>query len=116
MKKLNVALAGLGLAALVTGCASSPICFKASSAPVPPQGYSIIGSEVTGTSDQIWVFGFGGSMELQQTRAYRDAMAKAQRADALVAMSIEQHRFCFFPFFMRESISVTGTPVKFNAK
>lgn len=116
MIKLNVAVAGMALMAIVSGCASSPVCFKQSSAPVPPQGYTITGSEVTGTSDQFWVLGFGGSLELQQIRAYRDAMAKAQQADALVAMSIERHQFFFFPFFMRESISVTGTPVKFNAK
>ena len=96
------------------GCACSPVRFLESSAPIPAQGYTVIGSEVTGTSDQIWVFGFGGSMELQQARAYRDAMAKAQQADALVAMSIETHVFNFIPFFARQDISVTGTPVKFN--
>lgn len=114
MKKLICTFVGTGILSLVTGCISSPVCFKSSSAPVPPQGYTIVGSEVTGTSDQIWVLGFGGSMELQQARAYRDAMAKAQQADALVAMSIETHVFNFIPFFARQDISVTGTPVKFN--
>ena len=114
MKKLICTLVGAGALSLMTGCISSPVSFKTSSAPVPPQGYAIVGSEVTGTSEQIWVFGFGGSMELQQARAYRDAMAKAQQADALVAMSIETHVFSFFPFFTRQEISITGTPVKFN--
>ena len=114
MKQLMCTLAGIVTMTLMTGCASSPICFKSSSAPVPPQGYTIAGSEVSGKSEQIWVFGFGGSMELQQARAFRDALAKAPQADALVSMSIEDHVFSFFPFFMREEISVTGTPVKFN--
>jgi hypothetical protein len=29
-------------------------------------------------------------------------------------MSIEQHGFCFPPFFVMSTIRVTGTPVKFN--
>ena len=114
MKKLMCMMAVGATLALITGCASSPVCFKASSAPVPAQGYTIVGSEVTGTSDQVWVFGFGGSMDLQQSRAFRDAMSKSQQADALVAMSIESHRICILPFFMREEVTVTGTPVKFN--
>lgn len=114
MKRLIFGLGVFAMIALATGCRSRPIVFKQSSAPVPAQGYTIVGSEVTGTSEQIWVLGFGGSMELQQARAYRDAMAKAQHADALVAMSIEYHSFMFFPFFMRDEISVTGTPVKFK--
>lgn len=114
MKKLMCAFAGFAVLSAMTGCMSSPVSFKSSSAPVPAQGYTIVGSEVTGTSEQIWVFGFGGSMELQQARAYRDAMAKAHQADALVAMSIENHVFTFFPFFARREISITGTPVKFN--
>lgn len=114
MKKLICTLVGIGTLSLMTGCISSPVCFKTSSAPVPPHGYTIVGSEVTGTNEQIWVFGFGGSMELQQARAYRDAMAKSQQADALIAMSIENHVFSFFTFFTRREISITGTPAKFN--
>ena len=114
MKKLVGMAMGASMMLAVVGCASAPVRFLATSAPVPPQGYSVVGSEVTGTSDQIWVLGFGGSTDLQQGRAYRDALAKSQQADALVAMSIEQHRLWVFPFFAKMTISVTGTPVKFN--
>lgn len=115
MKKLLcTAFAAAALVGL-TGCVSSPIRFMESSAPVPDSGYQVVGSEVTGTSDQIWVFGIGGSTDLQQSRAFRDAMAKSQKADALVSMSIEEHWINIF-FFSRKTISVTGTPVKFNAK
>ena len=61
MKKVKMAAVAAGLAALC-GCATGPVAFKASSAPVPAYGYTVMGSDVTGTSDQIWVFGFGGSL------------------------------------------------------
>ncbi|MGN0852336.1 MAG: hypothetical protein ACI4Q3_03050 [Kiritimatiellia bacterium] len=113
MKKImSVAAIGM-LAVALTGCVSGPIRFLASSAPIPPSGYTVAGSEVTGTSDQIWVFGIGGSTGLQQTRAFRDAMAKSQKADALVSMSIEEHNVNVI-FFSRKTISVTGVPVTFN--
>ena len=49
----------LALGCLVAaGCMTSPVAFKSQSVPVPPQGYTVMGSDVTGTSEQIWVFGF----------------------------------------------------------
>ena len=113
MKKLKMAAVAAGLAALC-GCATGPVAFKASSAPVPAYGYTVIGSDVTGTSDQIWVFGFGGSLATQQHKAYKAAMGLANGADALVGMSIERHGLFIPFFFMMDTISVTGTPVKFN--
>ena len=73
-----------------------------------------MGSDVTGTSDQIWVFGFGGSLAAQQHKAYKTALGNANGADALVGMSIEQSTFFALPFFMMNVVHVTGTPVKFN--
>ena len=114
MKKLFfTALCGT-IAMAMTGCSTSSLRFLESSTPVPASGYTIVGSEVTGTSDQIWVLGIGGSTDLQQSRAYRDALAKAQKADALVSMSIEEH-WVNVLFFAKKVLSVTGTPVKFNA-
>ena len=109
MKKLMI----VALAA-ACGCATSPVAFKSESVPVPPQGYTVTGSDVTGSSDQIWVFGLGGSLAVQQHKAYKSALAAANGADALVGMSIENSSFCVFPFFMMSTIQVTGTPVKFN--
>ncbi len=114
MKKLKIGLAA-GIIAVVCGCATSPVAFKSESMPVPPQGYTVMGSDVTGTSDQIWVFGMGGSMSAQQHKAFKTALGNANGADALVGMSIEQHGFCLPPFFMMSTIRVTGTPVKFNS-
>ena len=100
-KMLKIAAAGC--LAAVCGCMTGPVAFKASSAPVPPQG----------SSDQVWVFGLGGSMGIQQHKAYKAALASANGADALVGMSIEQHSL-FALFFAMKSVTVTGTPVKFN--
>jgi len=112
--KIKFPVLALAAASLV-GCATNPVAFKESSAPVPPSGYSVCGSDVMGTSDQVWVFGMGGSYDgKQQHRAFREALGHAQGADALVGMSIEQSTTMFFPFFMMEKITVSGTPVKFN--
>ena len=111
MKKL---IGAAGLVVLCAGCATGPVAFKTSSAPIPAQGYKVTGSDVTGESSQIWVFGLGGSLETQQHKAYKAAMGLANGADALVGMSIESHGFVFPPFFAKRTISVTGTPVKFN--
>jgi len=109
MKKLMI----IALAA-ACGCATSPVAFMSESVPVPPQGYTVTGSDVTGTSDQVWVFGMGGSLATQQHKAYKSALATANGADALVGMSIENSSFFALPFFMMSTIRVTGTPVKFN--
>ena len=113
MMKMSKVLAA-GIFAATCGCATSPVAFKQSSVPIPPQGYTVTGSDVTGSSDQIWVFGLGGSLSTQQHKAYKAALGLANGADALVGMSIEQHGLVAFPFFMMSTISVTGTPVKFN--
>ena len=113
MKTMRMALVA-GCMAAACGCATSPVAFKSSSAPVPAQGYTVMGSDVTGTCDQVWVFGFGGSMDSQQHKAYKTALGNANGADALVGMSIEQSSFFALPFFVMSSIRVTGTPVKFN--
>ena len=113
MKKLTMIMVA-GAVAAICGCATSPVAFKSESAPVPPQGYTVMGSDVTGTSDQIWVFGFGGSLSTQMHTAYKSALGNANGADALVGMSIEQSSLTAFPFFMMSTIRVTGTPVKFN--
>ena len=113
MKTIKMMLA-MGCLATVCGCATSPVAFKSESAPVPPQGYTVMGSDVTGTSEQIWVFGFGGALSAQQHKAYKTALGSANGADALVGMSIEHSSFNALPFFMMSTIRVTGTPVKFN--
>ena len=113
MKNMKMALA-LGCLVTVCGCMTSPVSFKSESAPVPPQGYVVMGSDVTGSSEQVWVFGLGGSLSAQQHKAYKSALGNANGADALVGMSIEQSSFNALPFFMMSTIHVTGTPVKFN--
>ena len=112
MKTMKMMLA-MGCLA-VAGCMTSPVEFKSQSAPVPPQGYTVMGSDVTGTSEQIWVFGFGGALSAQQHKAYKTALGNANGADALVGMSIEHSSFNVLPFFMMSTSRVTGTPVKFN--
>ena len=113
MRKLMM-MVSAGCVAALCGCATSPVAFKASSAPVPLQGYTVTGSDVSATTSQVWVLGLGGSLSQQQHEAFKTALGKANGADALVGMSIERHGFFFPPLFMMSSISVTGTPVKFN--
>lgn len=113
MKRL-IPIVMIGIASVFAGCVTSPVEFKTSSAPIPAQGYTVTGSDVTGRSTQIWVFGFGGSLSTQQHKAYKTAMGLANGADALVGMSIEYHSFTLPPFFANSTVSVTGTPVKFN--
>ncbi len=113
MKKMKMMLAAGALVA-ACGCTTSPVAFKSQSAPVPPQGYTVMGSDVTGSCEQIWVFGLGGSLSAQQHKAYKTALGNANGADALVGMSIEHSTFNAFPFFMMSTVHVTGTPVKFN--
>ena len=113
MKKMKMVLAA-GFLAVVCGCSTSPVAFKSQSAPVPPQGYTVMGSDVTGSSEQIWVFGLGGALSAQQHKAYKTALGNANGADALVGMSIEHSTFNALPFFVMSTVQVTGTPVKFN--
>ena len=113
MKTLIVA-AVLGCVMALAGCATGPVAFKTSSVPVPSQGYKVIGTDVTGTSDQVWFLGFGGSLSAQQHKAYKSALGQAVGADGLVGMSIERHTFAVFPIVMLSTIRVTGTPIKFN--
>ena len=113
MKSLKMIVVA-GVFAAACGCMTSPVAFKSSSAPVPQQGYTVTGSDVTGTSDQIWVLGLGGSFAEQQHKAYKTALGSANGADALVGMSIESSSLFAFPFFTMRTIRVSGTPVKFN--
>jgi len=115
MNKIKMAVVSCGLA-LATGCATEPVvCFKSSSAPVPAQGYTVIGSDVEGTSDQLWVLGIGGDVsKSHQHTALKQALGKAVGADALVGMTIDTHHYGFVPFFWVQSTRVTGTPVKFK--
>lgn len=111
---MNKMLLNFGLIALLTGCVTSPARFVESSAPVPQQGYKVIGKEVTGTSTQAWILGLGGSIFPQQPAALRDAMRNApDETDALVSVSIEEHLFSFI-IYTSKTTSVTGIPVKFN--
>ena len=112
MKKMMVLAVGV---ALMVGCSTGPVTFKECSVPMVHSGYTVCGSDVSGYSEQIWVFGMGGSLNgQQQHNAYRQAIGHAQGADALVGMSIESSTCSVFPFFIMQKITVTGTPVKFN--
>lgn len=111
---MKVVMMAAVLLATMCGCVTSPVAFKSMSAPVPPQGYTVLGSDVTGTSEQVWVFGFGGSAsQSQQHKAYKAALGQANGADALVGMSIEEHQIWGLFFSMR-TLRVTGTPIKYN--
>jgi len=114
-KSLIGSFAVVALLALLTGCMTRPGWFAASSAPIPPKGYTVLAKKpVTGTHKQIWLLGFGGSLSPQQPKALADAMRDApDGTDALVSVSFEEHFFTFLLYSSRTT-SVTGIPVKFN--
>lgn len=114
MRKLFIPMVAVAMLAL-GGCVTSPVWFEPSTAPIPSEGYTISGLEVSGASSQIWVFGLGGDASTsQQRRALRDAMAQAPGSDALVSVCIDKSVVNIFPFYMSVTTRVTGTPVKFN--
>ena len=99
----------------MTGCFTSPVAFERSSAPVPASGFTVCGSDVEGTHDRVWVFGIGGTLsESPQHIAYKTALGKANGADALVGMTIDEQSVFVVPFFSLVRTRVVGTPVKFN--
>ena len=114
MKKIMALAFGV---VMMAGCSTVPVAFKECSVPMVDAGYTVCGSDVSGSSEQVWVFGLGGSLDgQQQYSAYRQAIGHAQGADALVGMSVESSSCFAFPFFIMRRITVTGTPVKFNKK
>ncbi len=108
-------------ALLMAGCLSRPIQVAASSDPIEPGRYSVLGAEVSGTDTQVmffWItFGSSGS---GLRRAIDDALEDAPGADALVRLAVDCEEF-YFPFnFIVAPIGivktrVSGTPVKISA-
>jgi len=114
MKKIALAASVCLAAAGLSGCFTSPVSFESCSVPVPATGFSVCGSDVEGTHDRIWVFGIGGTLsESPQHIAYKSALGKANGADALVGMTIDEQSVFVIPFFSLVRTRVVGTPVKF---
>jgi len=112
MKKLLMVVCGL---VLLTGCLTRSRGFVASSAPIPPKGYTVVGDPVEGTSTQVWLFGLGGSLSSQQFAALRNALDNApEGTDALVSMAIDDDLAGFLFIYESLTTRVTGVPVKFN--
>ena len=76
---MKVVMMAAVLLATMCGCVTSPVAFKSMSAPVPPQGYTVLGSDVTGTSEQVWVFGFGGSASQSQQQGLQVGAGAGKR-------------------------------------
>lgn len=112
---MNKMMMVIGLVALLTGCQTTSAWFVESTAPIPPKGYTVLGGKpVTGKHKQIWFLGIGGSLSPQQPQALADAMSEAPKGtDALITVSIEEHFFSLL-LYASKTISMTGTPVKFN--
>ena len=121
MKVKRIAVASVcALALLTAGCLSRPVQVAASSDPVEPGRYSVLGAEVSGTDTQVmffWMtFGASGS---GLRRAIDDALEDAPGADALVRMAVDCEEF-YFPFnFIVAPIGiiktrVSGTPIKIS--
>ena len=116
MKKLILVAS---CAALLSGCMSSAVTFAPSSVPLEQGRYTELAGEVTGTSTQVsWLFftfGAGGS---GQRHALDDALEQVDKADALVAMAVDEEFFMLVPFVLPSVFKtrVTGTPVKTNAQ
>ena len=89
MKRMLWAISGVAALAFA-GCVTSPVSFTPSVVPIPPEGYTVCGKEVTGHCNQVWVCSFGGNFTVAcQRRAYDNAMRKTFNADALIGVSVE---------------------------
>ena len=118
---LMVALVG------VAGCFSGTkqFWFAQSSAPIPPEGYTVLDRPVTGVYTQsesegmydpsVGVFSTtdaSDSMPPMQ-KALQDALMKSPGADALIGVTMDYH-WEYGLFYNNHTHRVSGTPVKFN--
>ena len=117
MKKILIVLIVAALTSMFSGCLSTPVTMVASTDPVEQGGYTVLGSEASGTDTQVgflwFTFGAHGSCI---RRAITDALEQAPGSDALVRVAIEDEYFNFFFIFDFYKVRVTGTPIKINRK
>ena len=108
----------------VAGCFSGTkqFWFEQSSAPMPPEGYTVLGPPVTGVYTQKGRYGriaeFFGTHDLRDSmppmqKALQDALRKSPDADALIGVTMDYY-WETWPFHSSHSHRVSGTPVKFN--
>jgi len=112
-------LAGAAIAAMamvwMSGCHITPGVVSDKSKPIEQGRYSVVGSEVSATEAQMYLFGMPMS-DLRGSagrRMYKNALAQAPGADALIeyAMDSKELNLCFLVF---QWYTLTGTPVKTN--
>ena len=114
--KLKV-LAGAAIAAAVivgmSGCYVVPGTIHDKSKPIEQGRYSVVGDEVSATETQVFLFGFpiGDMRGSSGRRMYKNALAMAPGADALVEYTTDtkQLNLCFLVF---QWYTLTGIPVK----
>ncbi len=111
-------LAGAAIAAaamVVSGCHSYPGTIQDKSKPMNQNGYTVVGDEVSATECQVSVFGFGVSDQRGSTgrRMYRNALAQAPGADALIEYTTDVRDITLGPVAI-QWFTLTGVPVKTN--
>jgi hypothetical protein len=77
--------------------------------------YEVLGV-VTGESEVENIAGVMATGDDSVTTAYRNAVAKAKGADALIDVHIDQHVFRIFTFYLKGTTIVTGTAIRMGGK
>ena len=111
-------LAGAALAAaamVMSGCYSYPGVIQDKSKPMSQNGYTVVGDEVSAAECQVFLFGFPMS-DLRGSsgrRMYKNALAQAPGADALVEYTTDT-KMINAGVIMVQWYTLTGVPVKTN--
>jgi hypothetical protein len=71
---------------------------------------------VTGESEVENIAGVMATGDDSVTTAYRNAVAKASGADALIDVHIDQHVMRIFTFYIKATTIVTGTAIRIGGK
>lgn len=111
--KALAVLAAIAAVAALTGCSTVPGNLTNMSKPLLPGRYTVVKEQVQASENQYILFGYGlgdlrGSMA---RRLYKEALAQAPGADALIEYTIDTKRVNL-AVFQVITTTLTGTAVQ----
>lgn len=111
LKQMGMAI-GAAAMLMVTGCATYPVTFSDKSIPMEQGKYTVVGDQVMGEAQQLFILGFGlGAPGSGQQRALKQALNQVPGSDGLVSMAVDvTHLNLFFAHILWTKVS--GTPVR----
>lgn len=116
MKMKVLAGAAIAAAAMaMSGCTMYPGVIQDKSKPIDQNGYTVVGSEVSSSEFQAYVFGIPlcdltGS---PSRRLYKQCLGQAPGSDALIEYALDAKGVNLY-WFCLQWFTLTGTPVKTN--